>query len=278
MTVDERTLQDGTRVRIEGSSDPLVLIHGVGMDLGMWDAVAEVLVPRHRVIRFDMLGHGGSAKPAGPYSLADFVAQVERLADALGLAQFDLVGFSMGGLVAQGFAAQHADRVRRLVLLNTVYRRSPEERAAIAARVTDVRNGGFAPSVETAIERWFTPAFRATRPDVVESVRRHMFTNDLDAYAAAYAVFATADAELEDGVADIACPTLVMTGAEDQRSTATMAKALAARIPQGQCEIIAGQRHLTPLEIPEQLAETFSAFFRAYRSEPALAKTGDSVR
>jgi len=278
MTVDERTLRDGTRVRIEGSGDPVALIHGVGMDLGMWDAVAAALAPQHRVISFDMLGHGGSAKPAGPYTLADFVAQVERVADALGLAQFDLVGFSMGGLVAQGFAARHPGRVRGLVLLNTVYRRSPDERAAIAARVADVRNGGFASSVETALERWFTPVFRAARPDVVESVRRHMFTNELEAYANAYAVFATADAELEDAVADIACPTLVMTGAEDQRSTAAMAEALAARIAQGRCEIIAGQRHLTPLEIPEQLAETFSAFFRAYRPEPALAKTGGSVR
>jgi pimeloyl-ACP methyl ester carboxylesterase len=164
-----------------------------------------------------------------------------------------------------------------MVLLNTVYRRNPDERAAIAARVKDVRSGGFAASVEAALDRWFTPAFRAARPDAVEGVRRHMFANDLDAYANAYAVFATGDAELEDTAGNIACPTLAITGADDQRSTAAMAKALAARIPQGRCEIIAGQRHLTPLEIPDQLAAAFSAFFRE-GAEPARAKAGGAVR
>ena len=270
----ERRLHEGTRVRVEGAGDPVVLIHGVGLDLAMWDGVAAALSAHHRVIRYDMLGHGDSAKPAGPYRLADIVAQLAGIGDALGLAQFDLAGFSMGGLVAQGFAIKHPDRIRRMALLNTVYKRSAEERAAIAARVKDVGSGGFASSIDAAIERWFTPAFRATKPDVVESVRRHMFTNDLQAYANAYAVFATADAELEDVVAGIACPTLVMTGADDQRSTARMAEALAARIPRGTYEIIPGQRHLTPLEVPDRLAEACSAFFRAHRPESALAKTG----
>src|SRR5262249_23666593 len=157
--------------RGDSAGPALMLIHGVGMDLGMWDATAAALAPDHRVIRYDMLGHGGSAKPAGPYALADFVLQLERLADELGLSTFDLVGFSMGGLVAQGFALRHPDRVHRLVLLNTVYRRNAEERAQIAARVKDVRSGGFAASVDAAIERWFTPRFRAAQPETVEAVR-----------------------------------------------------------------------------------------------------------
>jgi len=256
---------DGTRVAIEGTGAPVMLIHGVGLDLGMWNGVAQALAPYHRVIRYDMVGHGASAKPAGPYRLADFVRQVNRVANALELRDFDVVGFSMGGLVAQGFAARHPERVHALVLLNTVYNRNPDERAAIVARVKDVRNGGFAASVDTALDRWFTPDFRMQRPDVVEGVRRHMFTNDLDAYANAYEVFAAADAELVDAVADISCPTLVLTGAEDQRSTAQMAKLLAERIPQGRVGIIAGQRHMTPFEIPENLAATFSDFFLSDR-------------
>jgi 3-oxoadipate enol-lactonase len=262
MTEGTTTLQDGTRVRIEGSGPDLVLIHGVGMDLGMWDLVAQALRRQHRVIRYDMQGHGGSAKPRGPYRLADFVAQLARLTDALDLGPFALVGFSMGGLVAQGFALSHPERLAHLVLLNTVYARSRDERLAIAARVQDVRNGNIAPGVEAAIERWFTPPFRAKQADSVEAVRRHMLANDLDAYAAAYEVFATADAELVDAVARITCPTLVVTGADDRRSTTFMAEALAARIPYGRAEIIAGQRHMTPLEVPERLASMIAAFCR----------------
>jgi 3-oxoadipate enol-lactonase len=274
MTAGARVI-DGTRFAVEGSGSPIVLIHGVGLDLGMWEPVARALASQHQVIRYDMLGHGGSAKPAGPYRLADFVAQLQRLADALDLVQFDVVGFSMGGLVAQGFAVAHPERVHGLVLLNTVYQRSAEERAAIAARVKDVRNGGFAPSVETALDRWFTPAFRAAHPDTIEDVRRRMLGNDLEAYANAYAVFATADEELVDAVAEIACSTLVMTGAEDQRSTMHMAEALASRIPLGRSAILAGQRHMTPLEVPERLASTIAEFVRG--NAPAI-KRGVAAR
>ena len=223
----------GTRYRIEGAGPPLVLIHGVGMDLEMWDPVARLLAARHRVLRYDMLGHGQSAKPPGPYRLDDFVRQLLALADGLGLARFDLAGFSMGALVAQGLALAAPGRVGRLVLLNGVYDRSAEERAAVASRVQDVLDGSYAESVEAALRRWFTPTFQATRPEVLAWVRDRMAGNDLEAYAAAYEVFATADRELASAVGAIAAPTLVTTGSDDQRSTPAMAAALAARLPRG---------------------------------------------
>lgn len=246
---------DGTHYRESGSGPPIVLIHGVGASLEMWEPVAARLERAHRVPRYDMIGHGGSVKPPGPYRLADFVAQLHRLVRHLDLPPFILAGFSMGGLVAQGFALAHPDRLARLVLLNTVYDRSADESAAVQARVQDVLSGGFAASVEAAIERWFTPAFRAAQPETVEAVRRQMFANDLAAYAAAYQVFATADAELAPHVRRISTPTLVVTGSDDRRSTAAMAETLARRLPYGRCHIITGQRHMTPLEVPELIAE-----------------------
>ncbi|HVJ40551.1 MAG TPA: alpha/beta fold hydrolase [Dongiaceae bacterium] len=262
---------NGSRYLIEGEGHPIVLIHGVGMDLTMWDALAALLRRSHRVIRYDMLGHGESRKPAGPYRLADFVAQLSSLAADLGLPAFDLVGFSMGGLIAQAFALSEPDRVRRLVLVNTVFNRTPEERRAVNARVDEVRSGGYAASVAAAIDRWFTPSFRAGQADVVESVRRHMMNNDLDAYAAAYAVFGNADAELVDRVAAIRQPSLVITGADDQRSTAFMARALATCLPAARLDIIDGQRHLTPLEVPERLAASIDRFLSLPDQQAAQA-------
>lgn len=254
MSAVDQILSDGTRLRSEGSGRPLVLIHGVGMDLSMWDSLTGRLAGQIRVIRYDMIGHGGSPKPAGPYSLDMYVDQLLRVARELRLGSFDLFGFSMGGLVAQGFAAAHGELLNHLILLNTVYRRSKEERATIAQRVAEVGKGGYPASVEAAIERWFTQDFRRDNAPVVENIRRHMLGNDLAAYAAAYQVFATADAELIDAVAGIETPTLVVTGSEDQRSTASMAEALAARMPRAQASIIDGQRHMTPIECPGELA------------------------
>jgi len=250
----DQILSDGTRLRAEGHGRPLVLIHGVGMDLTMWQGLVARLTGRFRVIRYDMIGHGGSAKPAGPYSLKGYIAQLTRVVNTLELGCFDLLGFSMGGLVAQGFAATGDDRLNHLILLNTVYRRSAEERAAIARRVAEVETGAFPASVEVAIERWFTPDFRRANPEIVDDIRRRMLANDLAAYAAAYQVFATADAELVDAVAGIRASTLVITGSDDQRSTVAMAEALAARMPHAQSSVIAAQRHLTPIECPDLLA------------------------
>lgn len=251
---------NGTRYLAEGSGNPLVLVHGVGMDLSMWDALAALLRQSHRVVRYDMLGHGNSLKPTGPYRLMDFVAQLAQLADDLGLAAFDLAGFSMGGLVAQAFASCHPTRIRRLILVNTVFNRSAEERRAVNSRIEEVRAGGYLASVTAAIDRWFTPTFRAAHPDIVEVVRQHLMDNDLNAYAAAYAVFGSADAELVEGVDKILQPSLVITGADDQRSTSAMARSLAGRLPNANLEIIAGQRHMTPLEVPEHLAKSINSF------------------
>lgn len=266
----ERTIH-GTRLRREGEGEPLVLIHGVGMDLAMWDPVVAHLAPDRSVIRYDMQGHGGSAKPQGPYRLADFVTQLETLLDDLGVETTDLVGFSMGALVAQGFALAFPARVRRLVLLNGVFDRSPAERAAIEARVGEVLKGGYAASIEAAIDRWFTPGFRSRRPEILAAVRERMRANDLPAYAAAYAVFGTADRELAERIHRLAMPVLVATGAEDQRSTAAMAEALAAKLPEGRCHLIPGQRHLTPLEIPEELAMLIEDFLAEARPGVAVA-------
>jgi len=245
---------DGTHYRRSGSGTPIVLIHGVGADLEMWQPVAERLTPFHDVLRYDMLGHGASAKPPGPYRLDDFVEQLRRVADGLDVRKFVLVGFSMGGLVAQAFTLAAPARVERLVLLNTVFDRSPQERAAVEARVREVLSGGHEAGIAAAIERWFTPAFRAARPEVIGAVRRRLETNDLPAYAAAYGLFGTADRELAGRIGDIAVSTVVVTGAEDERSTAAMARAMAERLPRGRCHIIPGQRHMTPLEVPDLVA------------------------
>lgn len=238
---------------------PVVLIHGVGLDHTMWLPVMAAL-PGRRTIAYDMIGHGAAAKPAGPYTLATFVDQLAAIVDALNV-EVDLVGFSMGALVAEGFALSPVgQRVRRLVLLNGVHDRGGAERQAILERVAEVRADGLAGTIEPALQRWFTPAFAEAHPDVAEAVRRRLRSNDPVAYADAYEVFATADSVLAAKVAGIGVPTLVATGENDQRSTPAMATALALALPHGRCEILAGLRHLTPMEAPQRIAAMIAEF------------------
>ena len=232
---------------------PVVFVHGVGLDHTMWDDVVSLL-PDFRVVCYDMIGHGVAAASEGPYRLADFVDQLDVLAETDGLAQFDLVGFSMGALVALGYAAAHPGRVRRMVLLNSVYDRTLAEREAVIERVADVRTGGYADSIEQAVERWFSPQFTAAHAEVVHAVRDRLHRNDPRAYADAYEVFATADAELVHLAPCIHVPTLVVTGSDDTRSTPAMTLLLADALPAGAAHVIPGARHLTPLECPQTVA------------------------
>lgn len=240
---------------------PVVLIHGVGLDHSMWLPVMAALSDR-RTIAYDMIGHGHARKPAGPYTLGMFVDQLDAIVEAVD-SDIDLVGLSMGALVAQGFAlSPNAGRIRKMVLLNAVHERSDAERQAIIERVGEVRAGLFATTVEPALQRWFTPAFVSAHPDSVAAVRGCLLDNDERSYADAYEVFATADTDLSPHVSEISVPTLVATGSDDQRSTPAMAVALATALPRGRSTILPGLRHLTPIEAPELVAELIDEFTR----------------
>lgn len=95
-----------------GGGIPLVLVHGLGLDRAMW--AAQTLGRDYRILAYDILGHGESAKPADPHRLDMFTDRLAALTDGLGLDRFALVGFSLGGLIALAFALTWPGRVRAL--------------------------------------------------------------------------------------------------------------------------------------------------------------------
>lgn len=231
-----------------------MLVHGVGLDRTMWAPLRSLLASRHPVSDvgdYDLIGHGTAEHPPGPYALDTFVAQLAGLAPP----RATIVGFSLGALIAQGYAVAHPDRVVSLILLNSVFDRTAEERAAVVERVAAVRAGGYPASIDAAIERWFTSRFASEHPEVIAAVRGRLEANDVRAYADAYEVFATADAELATTCRSITCRTLVVTGAEDLRSTPAMAHALAATLPNAEVVVVPGVRHMLPVERADVVAE-----------------------
>ncbi|KKC24142.1 alpha/beta fold hydrolase [Sphingomonas sp. SRS2] len=110
------------RVRIEGpaAAPPVLLIHGFTFSLDSWDGWAADLARDHRVIRYDLTGHGLSDPDReGRYGTAHRVAQLHALMDKLGVAKAVIAGNSFGGLIAWNFAAAHPDRVEKLVLVDS---------------------------------------------------------------------------------------------------------------------------------------------------------------
>lgn len=102
-----------------GQGDPTVWLHGFTLDHRMWRPQVEYFVSQYRLILPDARGHGRSDVTPSGYSRADRVEDLLRLADILKIERFHLIGLSMGGSTAVGFALKHPDRVRSLTLIST---------------------------------------------------------------------------------------------------------------------------------------------------------------
>ena len=245
-----------------GSGPPVVLIHGFGLNRAMWQWMLPALTPHFGVLTYDLLGHGESAPPHGTPDLAMFSRQLLGLMDRCGIERAAVVGFSLGGMIARRAALDHGDRVSALAILNSPHDRSPAEREAVRARVRQTEAEGPAANVEPALERWFTPAFRARAPETIALVRAWITRNDPALYPQIYRVLAEGDAEIAEGLEGIACPTLVMTGSDDPGNTPAMARAMAGLIPGARLVILPFLRHMALAEAPEAVNAPLCAFLR----------------
>ncbi len=250
----------GTRFELIGEGPNVVLVHGLGLNHQMWRWQSPSLSHRYRLLSYDLLGHGESTHPQGPYTMADFVVQLEQLIDFSRLERFVLIGFSLGGMIAQAYTLAHPERVSGLVVLHSAYDRSDSERGAILERVRVAESMGPGATVERALERWFTPEFARMRPDVLEQVREWVVANDPQAFAASYRVLAEADAPLAGRIADIRCPALVVTGDQDFGNSPQMAARMAKAMPNARCRILPRLRHMALAEQPEAVSSQLLPF------------------
>jgi 3-oxoadipate enol-lactonase/4-carboxymuconolactone decarboxylase len=241
--------------RVEGaaSAPPLVLGPSLGTSAALWDKVAPELSVTHRVVRWDLPGHGGS--PGGLIgpgaTVADLAALVLALADSLGVDRFSYAGVSLGGAVGLYLAVHHPERVERLAVLcsSAHFNGSKpwEERAAL------VRAEGLAKLAESADSRWFTPGF--TVPELVEDHR----TADPDAYAACCDALAAFD--IREHLARIAAPTLLVAGREDPATPPAHLREIADAVPGAALVEIPGASHLAPAQCPGAVLTALRAHF-----------------
>jgi pimeloyl-ACP methyl ester carboxylesterase len=97
----------------------IVLLHGFASSLHWWDALAPALARSYRVVRFDLLGHGGSAKPSGGYSMEHQAELLDEALARLGVRRALIVGHSMGGIVATALATRDRALVAGIVLIDS---------------------------------------------------------------------------------------------------------------------------------------------------------------
>jgi pimeloyl-ACP methyl ester carboxylesterase len=246
---------DGTRFRLDGPEGaPVVaLVHGLGLTHAVWAWMRPDLARRWRVISYDLLGHGRTPPPHEPPTLAMLARQLAGLLDHCGVDRAAVVGFSLGGMVARRFAQDFPARAAGIAILHSPHLRTPSAQAAVEARVDQARRSGPGATVEAALDRWFTPAFRAARPDLMAKVRGWVLGNDPDVYPRFYNVLAMGTAEIVAPDPPLRLPALVLTADEDFGQDPATSHAIASEIKGSEVVILNGLRHMALVEAPERV-------------------------
>jgi len=239
-----------------------VLLHGVGSSASTWAELLALIDPGYTVVAPDYRGHGASEAPDGPYSLDVFVGDYFRLIDELGIGAAHIVGFSIGAIFAEAIALAQPDRAVTLTLLNSIGDRTEDERARALARLDVIRSTPPSEGAPASVARWFTPAFIAAQPALVQAELDIVSSTPHIPYAAAYEVLATSD--LIDSVGDIACPVLLITGENDIGSTPRMSRAVHDKIAGSKLVVIDGLQHYLHIEIAHEIASHIHDFLGSH--------------
>ena len=242
----------------QGRGPSVLLIHGVGGDGRNWDPIAHRLAQRFDVVAMDLRGHGGSSPIAGPLDAHELAADALHVLDETGAATSRVVGFSLGGQVAQALALDHPERVAKLAVLGTVCGRTPEERQRARGRIEFLRTNGLAALAEANRERWFTDAFRRDHAELVERRVAQVKACDPHSYLEAFTVFCTAD--FVDRLGELTMPNLVVTGEYDVAATPRMAHLMGERLADARVHVLQGLRHSLLIEAPDRVGALLDAF------------------
>jgi len=254
VTLDARTV---TLHRM-GNGPPLVLLHCLGVDHRLWPIALAGAEHEHTLLAYDFPGHGESRAPSAPYGIADLSAQLAAVLDRAGVARATVAGISLGGLVAQHFAASFPTRVDRLVLIDTTPRYTDEMRKMWAVRAAQARKDGVKSLIPGLLEVWFTPSFVAQDPPAVRYVRDTLERCSGEGYA--HACEALAAADLRGLAATIRAPTLVVCGEQDIPSFLDAARWLKANIANAKLAWLAPAQHASILEQPDAFRRTLRDF------------------
>jgi pimeloyl-ACP methyl ester carboxylesterase len=272
---------DGLSLHLLEWSDegtPLLLVHGFGNEVHIWDDFAPVVAPHYRTLAVDLRGHGDSDHdPERRYDYDHHVADLEALTAALGIERLVLVGHSFGGRTATLFAAAHPERVAGLVIVDIGPEHDPRGTTRIRMEVMQRGDGSFATPAE--YERVLAHNFPAGSPEALRRMARHELRQRADgrwerkadpAFMTGRAEASEAEAEaherdtakrLWDALARIPCPVLVVRGAASDILSPEIADRMVDEVlAKGRLAVVPRAAHSVMTDNPQGFAEAVSNF------------------
>ncbi|MDA7832195.1 alpha/beta hydrolase [Candidatus Pelagibacter sp.] len=236
---------------IDNKTEPLVFVHGVGLDQKMWDSQVNCLSD-HSIITYDLLGHGKTPYNKEEITLNDFSDQLDYLLKFLKIDKINLVGFSLGSLIALDFASKFQDKLKSLTLIGTTYKRTEEQRALVIERFEQAKLNK--PISKQALKRWFTDKYLDNHPEIYDQFIEILKKDDDDHlnFLKAYKLFANHQDDI-GMIKNIKTKTLIMTGSDDLGSTVQMSKSLSDDLTNSSFIEIKNGKHLCSIECADDV-------------------------
>jgi pimeloyl-ACP methyl ester carboxylesterase len=234
----------------------VVLVHGLGGRSEDWVNLAPYLSRAgYRVYMPDLPGFGHSEQPANfSYSVPDQAAFVAAFMDAVGLKQVDLGGWSMGGWIVQVVAAEHPDRVRKLMLFDS---------AGLYIKL-DWDTSLFTPTTASQLEQ-LDALLMPHPPKLPGFVARDILrVSERNAWVVHRAMdsMLTGRDTTDNILPELKMPVLIVWGEEDRATPLSMGQKIHALIPQSQLEVFAGCGHLAPNQCAGEIGPKVVGFLK----------------
>lgn len=228
------------------------LVHSLAMNHRFWTPVVKRLEEAGDVLLIDCRGHGASGRSGAPYTAEQFAGDLSDVLDVVGWQDAVVAGASMGGCVSLAFAAAFPNRTRALGLIDTTASYGDEAPKQWEERAQKALAGGLEVLVGFQKSRWFSAAFAAANPEVVEDAVRVFLANDLPSYAETCRLLGRFDKR--SALGNMKMPTRIIVGSEDYATPPAMAEVMHAAIPGAKLEVLKGAAHLTTIERADDVA------------------------
>lgn len=251
---------------------PVVLIHGYTDSARDWVPLAPYLSPRLRLILVDIRGHGRSGKPECCYTRFDFAYDIKLLLDALHIERADIVGHSLGSIIAQTFAEVWPERTGRAVLISSSGGRRAdgpphEPKFDYAAAIRELKEP-LDPESKFMIGWWSSPT--PVDPDFLRRQRQDAAAIPLRVWLAILDQGLT-DTDLQRTLPRLKAPVLLIWGSADPLMEEEVRQTLRAALPQAEVKIFPGLGHNPFWEQPAACAAVINRFLTAASQDAARA-------
>ncbi len=233
-----------------------IFIHGVGLDNTMWYPQKKYFQNKS-VIFYDLLNHGQSIGSYKDLSFEIYNNQLLNIINELKIEKINIVGFSIGALVAQHFTEKFYKKVNKLVLIGSVYKRSEKQIEIVQKRYKDAVNG--TSITIDSIKRWFSEDYLNNNPQVYNFFYNLLEKKNNQDFLPAYKIFVSSD-KYHINYNNFNMPTLIMTGEHEVGSTPLMSERISKEIKKSNLYIIKNAKHGATIEKAHVVNEKLNNF------------------